>query len=288
MLLFLACQSSTPNAVSDSDSVSDHMLFEFAIIADAHVYDPAGENAARLQAAVDWLNQEAPAFVLILGDIGWDDGLVPARDILQGLTPLWVPINGDNEIQNGDDDENYEIAYATQYEHLSTELEGWHRATLPVDDPESMQKIWLHNLAFDYQGLHFVGLDWASRVMDPLRGELGSLHDFPGGTLPWLAQELKSGPTEGTILFSHIPMHQVGFLVTDNDQLQTMIAPFGNQVWANYAGHYHADTQESEVGGYELIVTDATWDDAVEVRMVTVYGHENGFRYEDRLEVVDF
>lgn len=292
----LACRPAAPGQIlpaadSAPDTGAAPHLLRFAVIADPHVYDPAGENAARLAAAVEWINDEAPDLVLVLGDIGWGDGLIPARDILSGLSAPWVPINGDNEIQNGGDDANYDAAYLEIYDALAVTLEGWRRAGTPVTDPVSGQQVWLQNVAFTHRGVRFVGLDWASRVIDPLLGEVGDLHDFPGGTLAWLEAALAAGvdaPPEGIVLFSHIPMHLVGFTAADNDRLQAVIRPSGGQVWADLAGHYHVDARETAPAGYEVIVTDAAWDDAISVRIVDVRGDDRGFLYTDQIGIVPF
>lgn len=292
LALLFACTADRP-ATGDSgtgDSGSEAPLdlrFRYVVIADPHVSTVTGENLDRLDAAVEWINGEATVrdlrLVLVVGDIGWGDGLPSARASLDALTIPYVPINGDNEVQLGSE-EAYDTTFADHYTDLAMTLPEFEMGPTEVENPEIGATSWFHNLAFTYEGLRFIGLDWASRIIDPLLGELGYLHDFEGGTWPFFTEQLDSAVTGGlqeqVVLFSHIPMHfsPGGF---DLDKIATLVAetgPFGDQIWADLAGHYHASASETVPdAGYDLHVTDATWDDEIEVRIVEVWGNEARF-----------
>lgn len=285
-LFLMACATPTPSA--DAPSPSDtagtedtappiDVAFRYVVIADPHVTFADGEADARLDAAVAWINAEATTrdlrLVLIVGDIGWDAGLDTVRASLDALAIPYVPINGDNEVQLGSE-EAYHLAFADHYDALATTLDGWEMPPAEVVNPEWDKTSWFHNVAFTYEGVRFVGLDWASREINGLRGEFGELHDFEGGTWPFFVEQLEAaagGGTENVVLFSHIPMHLATFDLEEMAKVTAVTAPLADHVWADLAGHYHGSGSETlEDAGYELHVTDATWDDAVELRIVEV------------------
>ncbi len=72
-------------------------LFSFVVIADPHIAGPI-DHEARLQIAIDWINEyqaeHSIEVVLVLGDIGWNDGLARAAQLLGDLELPWVPISG--------------------------------------------------------------------------------------------------------------------------------------------------------------------------------------------------
>lgn len=263
------------------------LRFRYAVIADPHVSAATGENLDRLDSAVTWINGEVATLdlrlVLVVGDIGWGDGLPSARSSLDGLTIPYVPLNGDNEVQLGSE-EAYDLVFADHYAELAKTLPDFVMGPVEVANPEVDATSWFHNVAFTYEGVRFIGVDWASRIIDPLLGELGYLHDFEGGTWPFFTEQLDSalsgGLEEHVVLFSHIPMHfSPGAF--DLDKIATLVAetgPFGDQIWADLAGHYHASASETVPdAGYDLHVTDATWDDDIEVRIVEVWGNDVRF-----------
>ena len=293
MLLLLACSADPSGGVVPDAEPPVETLFRFVVIADPHVTAPDSDNLARLDRAVDWIEDKAERrklrLVLVVGDIGWDEGLGPARASLDRLTIPWIPINGDNEVQLGAE-EAYDLAFADHYADLADTLESWEAGPVRVENPEVGVTSWFHNVAFTYEGLRFVGLDWASRVIDFLEGEMGELHDFEGGTWPFFEAQIADaadGPEERIVLFSHIPMHLSpgGFDLDQLARVAAVTAPVADHVWADLAGHYHASASETvDDAGYDLHITDATWDDTVELRIVEVRG--NGERFAPVTELV--
>jgi hypothetical protein len=170
------------------------LAFTFAIIADPHVTG-ATANLDRLDQAVDWIAAEAEPrdleLVFVLGDIAWGGGYDLAREALGRLPVPWVPVQGDNPIQVGEE-AGFIAAFADQVSVLGGSRPGWRLAPSPVPNPERGGESYLHNFAFDHGPVRFVGLDWNSRELDPLWGEMPDLHDFDGGTLPFLREELES------------------------------------------------------------------------------------------------
>ena len=254
-------------------------VFSFAIIADPHVTGP-GEHLDRLHAAVAHLAElhdtEPLAFVAVLGDIAWGGGWEPSRDALQALPVPWVPIQGDNPIQVGEET-GFEATFGPQLTRLADQLDGWQRAPLPTPDP-IYGEVWLTNFAFEHEGVTFVGLDWNSREVDTIFGETPDLFDLPGGTLPFLEGVLEQvdatpGLDDRVVTLTHMPMmYGPGFYTVDEvEVLEARVGPYGSLLAANHAGHLHGNGEtEWAALGLDVVVTDATWDDDNAVRIVRV------------------
>lgn len=299
MLLLLACASPTSDSgVAEGDVEEGPLvpLFTFAIVADPHVTTP-GVNADRLAQALDWIdtNREAQdiQLVIVVGDIGWgDEGLALSHDLLASLTVPWVPILGDNEIQYGSE-EGFDTTYAEHFATLGATLENFRRGSTPVDNPEYGVPSWFQDLSFDFRGVHFIGLDWCSREIGTIYGEMADLHQFAGGTWGWLEAdlaELGEGPIDRVVLASHNPMHLSpgAFDLAEIDTLDALLAAYDDALYANFAGHYHATGEDPPsdrpIGVY---VTDATWDDELSIRLVAVSGNDARITYEHTLVTIE-
>jgi hypothetical protein len=289
LVALLACAEPEPAPVVDDPAPAEEVteagpmepLFSFVVLADPHVTSE-GDHADRLAQAVSWIGENAEArdirVVLIVGDIAWDEGFAVARDRLDALPVPWVPVLGDNEVQFGDE-QAFDEAFAAQYTKLGQTLDGWTRGSTPVDNPDVGAPSWMQNFGFDVEGVHLVGLDWCTRHLGGLAGEMADLHDFDGGSIRWLAEDLAglpAGPSRRVALFSHHPMHLSpgAFDLAEIEALDALLATYDDAVYANFAGHYHVNGEEVDVGRpLDIFVTDATWDDEVEFRVVTLTGN---------------
>ncbi len=269
------------------DLVPLEHVFSFVVLADPHLYGTA-DHDARAVAAVDWINANADAYglelVLLVGDIAWNTGTDTAPALFGELEIPWVPVTGDNEIQSDDELALYE-AFEPQWRALTDEIEGFSFPSMPVDNPEYDQQSWFTNLVFEYLGVTFVGLDWCTRYVGGVYGEMADLHDFEGGTWHFLEQVLTGldePARESVVLYSHHPMHLSpgAFDLDEMAAIEGLIEPYGDLVYASFAGHYHMDgeeTLESEL--YDVYVTDAVWDDDNTLRLVHVSGNGKRFEY---------
>ncbi len=299
LLLLAAC--SPPEAIGDDDDAteeeptpadSEH-LFSFAVLADPHITGE-GDHADRLRRAIDWIALEEDAraieLVLVLGDIGWGGGLELSKVLLDELPMPYLPVLGDNPIQVGDE-EDWDRVFGPHLESLSQEMEGWARGPVAGWTPVQEADAWFQNAAFDYGGLRFVSLDFNTRHQGGLLSELADLHDFEGGTMPFLEEQLATlapGWDENVVMASHHPMHIPAFTADELAQLTGEIAPHSHRVFGDFAGHYHGDGHEViDEGGYEVFVTDATWDDEVTVRVVEVWGDGQAVSFVQDLVIVD-
>ncbi len=268
-----------------SDPLPLESLFSFVVLADPHI---AGvlEHEERLEKAIDWVNEHAEErgleLVLVVGDIGWSSGLERSRELLDELSIPYVPLVGDNEVQT-DDEERYQETYASQFEVLSDTFEDWYKAPVPVLHPASGEMAWLQNLSFEYKGVRFVGADTIVRGVRGSLGELGSLNDYDGGTWPFLGEVFSDAEfrtRESIVLAGHVPMMMGALDLQQMAEVEILLGPVGDWVHAHYAGHLHIDYEEYiYAAGYELYVTDATWDDEITLRVVDVSGNEEEMAY---------
>lgn len=252
--------------------------FSFVAIADPHVTRD-DDHAERLRRVVAWIDDQAEArdlrFAVLLGDIAWRDGYDLTIDILDALPVPWVPVAGDNPIQSGEE-EIFHDAFAPVWDGLAEELPGFALQPTPVANPIEGGQSWLHNLSFTYEGVRFLGLDLNARVLDKIQGEMADLHDFDGGTLPFLEDELDGlaeDPADALVMMTHEPMVMMpgGFDLDEFATVSSLTSPWADTVTMNLAGHLHldADIPQPEAG-FDVHILDATWDDAVRFGVLDV------------------
>ena len=287
--------------------------FSIVVIADPHCTG-SQEHWDRLDSAVNWINANKTAkkieLVVIVGDIAWGgNNLSVARQKLDGLTTPYLPVIGDNEVNDGDE-VTFNTVFSSHFDSLAALFgSSWDKSPIPVQDPRTNEYLYLQNYSFDYKGLHIICTDWGTRNPGPgLESEQAELFDFEGGTWPWFKQDIESsiGDIKNNILvFSHHPMHvspaypliksDLGaFSVNDFKTITSFTLEFQDYYYANYAGHYHIPwNQDIKEGGYKLYVvrslhqpqqlvnTQILIEPTVE--LINVTRQESGFSYKNLL-----
>jgi hypothetical protein len=270
--------------------------FSFAILTDLHITDE-GEFYQKSVAAVQWLNAHAAErqiqLVLVLGDIGYGEGVARSRDLLNQLSMPYVPIIGDNEFHHGDQ-ELFDQVFSANDATVTQFLSHYERVPAPTTDPDG-KVYWFQSVAFDLGGVRFLGVDTGPRNDGQISGEQGDLHDFPGGTWPWFTQQIQGlgvRPKESVVLFSHNPLHLFpgGLDVNEMARMNALVSPVGDLVYGAFGGHYHFDWQDVQKdAGYETFVTASPWaGEKVRLRLVTVTGQGDHFAYQHELVDVPF
>jgi len=267
-------------------------LFDFVVLADPHIAGPI-EHEDRLATAVSWVNDHHAEYgidlALILGDIGWGPGLEPSRTFLDALEVPYVPVIGDNVVVAGGE-AAFEETFASAFTRLEKEVGNWEKADLPVWHESAGADAWLQNTRFEHRGVLFVSQDWNVRDETGILAEFGEFNDVPGGSWEWLdaaLQGAESRADESVVLLSHVPMAPVAFDVEERARVAARIATLKDKVFANFAGHLHVDYEEDfPEAGYSTFVTDATWDDEITLRRVSVFGDGERMSYEQELVVV--
>jgi hypothetical protein len=266
-------------------------------------------------------------FVMVTGDLTDSAELSEMNNtkaILDGLTEsgiYWIPLIGNHDVwpycatgmapeKDADGsraDVYYNGVFSSQYELLSTILENWEKGDIPVANQEidPTSNSYFQNFAFDCGGIHFIALDFCSRVEVPFNLGGGvppeaDLHDYPGGTWDWftahLSSFLASNPNKEVMLFAHHPFDAPsisgwGFSSSELSELKEYLSNHASNIFAEFCGHLHGnfnfilggfDRQMDLGNGEELRVveTDANQEGTL-ARIVTVYpdGHIDCSRF---------
>ncbi len=200
--------------------------FAFAQISDSHLGFKAAANqdvTSTLQQAIARLNalQPAPAFVLHTGDLTHSqkpaefDLVAENLKALQAKQVFYVP--GEHDVF-ADDGKAYLARYGQK-----TKGTGWH--------------------SFDYQGVHFIGLNNVTNLKANGLGTLGTEQ------LEWLEDDTKAlSASTPIVVFAHIPLWSVypdwGWGTDDGAQALSYLKRFGSVTVLN--GHIHQILQKIE------------------------------------------
>lgn len=308
------------DVVEDEAELPPGRLFSFAVITDTHIgegfpdygtegYEDWGgaeyELTDLLLETVDKINEAAPAygidFVLALGDLS-DSGelseLIAVRSILDGLRVPYFPLLGNHDVwpyctdaegstlepPSPVGDAFFETVFEVHFDDLARLFPGLTGLPVPVHNPEHDCASTFINYTFDYMGYHFVCLDFVSRG-HALLGAPGvmpeaDLHDFDGGTWPWLTgclENLGGAGDRNVFIFSHhAPV--VRFMGIDcftpgeYGTMESFITDGGYdaRIAAFFAGHWHFNRTDTTFGSLPLILTDAEKESGA-VRVVQVF-----------------
>ena len=291
MIWILSCLQNDSTRPSESKGVEIEE-FSVIIIADPHVAN-SGEHEDRLQTTVEWINshreEDKIAFVAVLGDVGWGDGLQIAYDTLEQLEVPYLPIIGDNEVHFGDE-QRFFTMFEKPYTKAQEWCTDWNDSFTNVWNPEHEQDSAFGNFSCFFRGIRFYGLDWASRHSGSILGEMGDLHDFEGGTLNWFRQELMIDEETSAPIFllTHIPMYVNGgaFDIYEMDTLEEVLGSYSDRLVSNFAGHYHSDSH-NELDLYDLFVIDAIWDDEIRFQKLQISRFGTTFTFANELITLD-
>ena len=297
MSLLMGCQVEKSTEVLDTgtppiESMAMEFTFSIAILADPHI-SGTPEHSQRLQEAIAWINEHQESrqieVVPVLGDVGWGVGLSEAKGLLDQLQMPYVPLIGDNEVHFGDE-QSFGDIFAPQFERLRSDFEDWNFNGDAVWNPEEQKDSYFYNSAFTHKGLRFISLDWAARTSSALLSELGYLHNFENASWPFFEEEMHALQNQGkqsSIFLSHIPMFIGSFDLAQMTAIEGLTTVYDEQIYANFAGHLHVNVEDLNLDrGYDVFVTDATWDDVITVRMIDVYSNGVDFAFEQ--ELVEF
>ncbi|MBN2206700.1 MAG: hypothetical protein JW742_04790, partial [Candidatus Aminicenantes bacterium] len=179
--------------------------------------------------------------------------------------------------------------FEPQYLRLSAVLENWKKGPVAVWHPELGRTCYFQNMSFDRGDVHFIVADWASRTGDP-----AALHDVPGGTWSWFADDLagcRKPRKENIVILSHHPMwnygalSRYGFAASDLHVLRALTRRYAGHIDANLGGHLHVNLSidARKTAGHRVLVTDATFDDVNCLRLVYVFAQRDRIRYLHRV-----
>jgi len=246
----------------------DPAHYSFAILSDIHIGGAPGEALEELaNQAVGRINSlvksNGVCLVFITGDLTnsampWQYAKV--REILDRLLVPYIPTLGNHDIwsYNGTWEEKYPTGDALFAETFRDKFENtYDYNNETVYNPEHDIYSWFQNWQLRIGNTVYLSLDWNSREAAVwelgYQGSMpgGEIHDFPGGTIQWVAYQLQNLPitTETIICLQHhpyrtpwyIPDYIYGFTHDDKAAIRQVLSEYQplDKYWGVFAGHYH-------------------------------------------------
>jgi 3',5'-cyclic AMP phosphodiesterase CpdA len=228
-----------------------------------------GYAAQRLRKSVNWINRHADSlrirFVMATGDLtdsGEKSEFLKCREILDELQIPYIPLIGNHDVWPYTRSEEAPDALGDRFFNLvfddviggnSAYFSRWDNGTRheEVIQPETEKKHQFQNFSFSFHGYRFIVTDFGTRRHagrgEPGVGPSADLHDFPGGSLSFLRQQLKEtdSSTKAVFIFSHWPLMKepirfhFAFDSKEYGALAELLFPYKEKVSTWFSGHLH-------------------------------------------------
>ena len=230
---------------------------------------------------------DGPSFALVLGDLS-DSGerseLQRAHELLEALQIPWLPLLGNHEMwPYAYDTEQGAYAeadgpvgdgvmldvFAPAFKQGAADLPSLVRAPA-VWNPEIDAESSFVNFAFSHCGVRFVALDFTTRMHAgsgyPGVASEAVLHDFEGGSWPWVLADLAEGPgaeAETVVVLAHHPITNSALVSLDSSSFEMAsdtLTQLGldQRIAAFFGGHLHIDSEQQGPAGIPAVLTAAT------------------------------
>lgn len=276
----------TDTHIGEGDADGDYGTFGWN---DTLTAADEGYSAERLRKSVAWINAHADSlrirFVVVTGDLtdsGERSEYMKFKEIMDALRVPYVPIIGNHdmwpytrhtEAASPCGDSLLNAVFADVFTRLAHRFPGWDNGTrlTRTANPKRGNLNYLQNYSFSYHGYLFMPVDFGTRAHAERRdkgvGPQADLHDFPGGTLPWLVKQLQNRPggRYDVFLLTHWPatkdplvnkyFSSMAFGLGEYHTLAEALYPYRDRLAIWLSGHIHRDrSQEVALGDEVLIV----------------------------------
>lgn len=231
----------------------------------------AGNPLLRLRNSVQWINQHLDDlkihFVIVTGDLSESaemSELLRCKQLLDSLNVPYIPMIGNHDIwplSQGTEaplpsgDSLFNVLFADAFAEAQTFFPAWNNGTRLTKtwDTENSCYAWFQNYHFQYGSYTYIFTDFVSRAHDIALFNGASadaqLHDFTGGTWPWLQQTITNPPNQGQeniLLFAHHPLSKsllsgsfASFSYDEYDDITQYLNTQKDRVGTWIAGHKH-------------------------------------------------
>jgi hypothetical protein len=271
----------------------------------------AGDPLLRLRNSVLWINQHKEElkinFVVVTGDLSESAELseiLRCKQLLDSLSVPYIPMIGNHDIwplSQGvespvpDGDSLFNAVFADAFTHAQAFFPEWNNGTrlTKVRDNENACWSYYQNYSFRYGSYHYIFTDFVSRAHDiaVFNGAAADaqLHDFAGGTWPWLQQTINAIPATGQddiLIFAHHPLSKsllsgsfASFDFNEYDAITQFLLGRKESIGAWIAGHKH-NVDEYEIKTWTFSPAIATGYEAA-ANWEYANGHFRIFRIYD-------
>ncbi len=228
-----------------------------------------GYSAQRLRQSVNWINRHADSlkirFVMVTGDLtdsGEKSEFLKCREILDDLNVPYIPLIGNHDVWPYTRSDEAPEAFGDRFFNAvfdevirgnSSFFSSWDNGTRHkvVIHPQTGQAHQFQNFAFTFNRYRFIITDFGTRRhagrVEPGVGPSAELHDFPGGSFPWLMQQLNQNATDtkSVCIFSHWPLMKepirfhFAFDRKEYKALADSMFPYREKLSTWFSGHIH-------------------------------------------------
>jgi hypothetical protein len=223
------------------------------------------------------------------------DGLqvpyIPGIGNHDGWPYIRTPDGGYQEASSPCGDLGFQETFQPIFNSLSLALANWEKPPTPCWDPETGTTSYFQNCAWDYEGYHFICLDFVTRhhtpTDEPGVGPNADLHDFPGGTWQWFTHHFDkywathSNEIDKTFIFPDFWIKKCpGSLIKDccftqreRNKIESYILGNGyeSDIWGFFVGQHHFN-QVDTWNEMHHVATAAVKDGRNAIRVVQIYG----------------
>jgi 3',5'-cyclic AMP phosphodiesterase CpdA len=229
-----------------------------------------GDPAIRLRNTVNWLKENHEAeqikFVIVSGDLtdsGERSEYLKFKEIMDELPIPYIPLIGNHDVwpYTGDEralhpfgDSLINSIFEDNFLFAKSKMDAWDDGTRLTRqfNPETDNYNYLQNYAFEYDGFHFLMMDFNPRYPaarnEPGIGPEAELMDFEGGSWDWMKQKVESiNSLEDQNLFivsHHPPLKEIwsiwyAFDVDEKKTITDFLWNYKQHIAAWLAGHIH-------------------------------------------------